>query len=159
MHRIQHMSNSKLWISILIVLAIGLHAVPVLSYRGLHQNRWPFLAWAMYAASRPPGPIQTMNRRIIATTSKGERQEVTPWLAGVRRPVLRNNYTQPMWVGDSAAATQLFRKLNRGRSDPFVELQVEGERFTVTDTGIAKEDLRGIRYRIEPSEGSEGPRR
>lgn len=149
------MRNSKVWISILILLVIGLHAVPVLSYQGHRQNRWPFLAWAMYAKSQPPGPIQTMNRRIIATTSKGERQEVTAHLLGVRRPVLRNNYIQTLWVGDSSAARHLFRQLNRGRDDPFVELRVEGERFTVTDTGVAKEALRGILYRVEPSIGQE----
>ncbi|MBA3345544.1 MAG: hypothetical protein H0T44_09650 [Gemmatimonadales bacterium] len=55
-----------------------------------------------------------------------------------------------MWAGDSSAAQQLFRRLNLKRQDPFVELRLESERYTVTESGIAKEENPTITYRVEP---------
>ena len=81
------MRDSKLWISALILLVLGLHAIPVISYQGHRQTRWPFLAWAMYARSWPPGPIQTMDRALVGRTAAGTEEEVTAWLAGL--PVVK----------------------------------------------------------------------
>ena len=69
------MRQPKAWISLFIVLVIGLHAVPVISFQGNRQTRWPILAWAMYAKSIPPGPIEMMKRRIVGFTAGG-RQEL-----------------------------------------------------------------------------------
>lgn len=45
------MRQSKVWISIGIILLIALHAVPVLS-AGFRKRTWPILDWAMYKDSR-----------------------------------------------------------------------------------------------------------
>lgn len=144
------MRSTKTWVSLLILLVIGLHAVPVLSYQGYRQTRWPFMAWAMYAASQPPGPIQTTNRRIVGLTTTGQTEQVTPKFIGMSRPGLNKAYVQPLWNGDSSTAGRLFDRLNQGRPDPFVELRVEGEKFTLSDSGVVEEPLPVITYRSAP---------
>lgn len=146
------MRQPKVWISIFILLTIGLHAVPVLSYQGNQQTRWPILAWAMYAKSIPPGPIQMRKRRIFALTSGGKKELVTPDLAGVNKGALTTKYVQPMWVGDSAVAQQLLRRLNRERQDLFVELRMEGEKYTLVGDSVVSEAFPVVTYRLNPSE-------
>jgi hypothetical protein len=146
------MRKSKVWISIVILLILGLHALPVLSYQGHRQTRWPFLAWAMYAKSFPPGPIQTVKRRIVGRTFKGETTQLTGYLVGVPTPTLRNAYIKPLLAGDSTAARELLSRLNRDREDPFVEVWVEGEQHTLTDSGIVKENFRGTTFRVHSSD-------
>jgi hypothetical protein len=146
------MRQSKVWISILIIFAVGIHAVPVL-HRGMQKRLWPILDWGMYKWSRPAGPIQANKMRVIAITLKGDRQPVTPQLVGSSGFALRALYTKPMWDGDSSAARQLVRRLNRGRTDPFVELRLESEQYLVTDTGVVKQENPVITYRVDPSEG------
>jgi hypothetical protein len=145
------MRQPKVWISIFILLAIGLHAVPVLSYQGNRQTRWPILAWAMYAKSIPPGPIQMRKRRIFAFTSGGKKELVTPDLAGVNKGALTTTYVQPMWLGDSAVAQRLLRRLNREREDPFVELRMEGEKYTLVGDSVVTEEFPVLTYRLNPS--------
>ena len=141
--------SSKAWVSIFILLVIMLHAVPVLSPL-LKKRTWPFLDWTMYSKSRPPGPIQAEKRRIIGVTSTGRKEHVTPFLVGLSPFVLRASYEQPMWRGDSSAARQLFTRLNLQRRDPFVELRLESEMYTVTDTGLFKQKKPVATYRSGP---------
>ena len=141
------MGDHKVWISTLILLVLGLHAVPVVFYQGHRQDRWPFLAWAMYAKSHPPGPVETMNRLLIGTTSKGKEEEVSPGLVGLSKPAFRNAYVNPLYQGDSASARELISRLNRGRGDPFVELRTVGMKYTLSRTGVVTEELPVITYR------------
>jgi hypothetical protein len=142
----------KVWISILIIAAVGLHAVPVL-YEPMRKRLWPFMDWGMYKYSRPAGPIQTNRMRVIGITLNGERQPITPHLVGSSGLALRGLYTRPMWDGDSSAARRLVRRINRGRADPFVELRLESERYLVTDTGVVRQENPVITYRVDPTEG------
>ena len=72
---------------------------------------------------------------------------MTPFLVGLSPFVLRASYEQPMWRGDSSAARQLFTRLNLQREDPFVELRLESEMYTVTDTGLLKQKNPVATYR------------
>ncbi len=143
--------HPKTWVSLFILLVLGLHALPVLSYQGLRQTRWPFLAWAMYAKSYPPGPIEATTRRLIGTTASGKEEEVTAHGAGLPGPAFRNAYIAPLWRGDSAPAYELIHRLNRERADPVVQLRLEGERQVLTDTGVVTEVLPEAVYRADPS--------
>jgi hypothetical protein len=141
------MTARQAGISAVIVLVIGLHAVPLLSYQGNRQTRWPFLAWAMYAASVPPGPITTNQRRIIGVTAAGDTTELTYAVIGVSGPTLTKSYLRPLSTGDSAAAQRLFERVNaRRRERPFDLIRLEGERATLTDTGVAVERYPTITY-------------
>ncbi len=145
------MRPSKVLISILILLAIGLHALPVLSYQGLRQTRWPFLGWAMYARSYPPGPVQITTRRLIATTAGGSEEEVTPALVGLSRSAYRNTYLVPLREGDSTAAHELLARLNRARDDRLVGVRLVGQQHTLADTGVVNEPLPVVTYQADPS--------
>jgi hypothetical protein len=144
------MRQPKVWISLFILLAVGLHALPVLSYQGNRQTRWPIMAWAMYAKPIPPGPIQMRKRRIFALTSGGKRELVTPALAGVNKGALTMTYLQPMWLGDSARAHHLLHRLNRERADSFVELRIEGEQYTLVGDSVVTEEFPVVTYRVNP---------
>lgn len=150
------MRQPKLWISIFILLVIGLHAVPVLSFQGNRQTRWPILAWAMYAKSNPPGPIEMMKRRIVGVTAAGRQELVTPHLVGVNRGALTTRYVRSMWLGDTAVAQQLLSRLNHERKDPFVELRLEGEKYTLVGDSIVKEDFPVLTYRAGQSQPERG---
>ena len=151
------MRNSKLWISALILLVLGLHAIPVISYQGHRQTRWPFLAWAMYARSFPPGPIQTLDRTLLGRTAGGAEEEVTAGLAGLPRPPFRDAYITPLFDGDSAVARELLERLNRERDDPFVEIRTSGQRYTIADDGVVREELPVFTYRSPRSTSRGGP--
>jgi hypothetical protein len=144
------MRQYKVWVSIFILLVIALHAVPALS-PVLKKRVWPFLDWGMYKDSRPPGPIQANKKRIIGVTLKGQKEAVTPFLLGSSRFAFQALYATPMWRRDSSAARQLFTRLNLQREDPFVELRLESETYTVTDTGVVKQDNPVVTYRSGPS--------
>lgn len=143
------MRQPKLWISIFIVLVIALHAVPVVS-AGLRKRVWPFLDWAMYKDSRAPGPIQVKKKRIIAVTQKGQKERVTAYLLGSSSFGLHILYEVPLLRNDTAAARNLFKRLNHQRQEPFVELRLESETYTVSDTGIVRQDNPVILYRAAP---------
>ncbi len=140
------MPRYRVLISATIVLVIGLHAVPVL-YRAERGTLWPFMQWAMYKSSSPPGPIQTQTRRIVATTSSGREEEVTPAMLGLSVTVLESWYLRPMGSGESTAAYRLMDRLNRDRHDSIVGVRLESALYTVTDTGIARVDKPPLTYR------------
>jgi hypothetical protein len=144
------MREPKTWISLAILSVIALHALPVLSYQGYRQTRWPILAWAMYARSYPAGPVQTESRELVGVTRSGSRLPITSWLAGVPLPAMGKAFVRPLLQGDSAQAAELFRRLNRSRPDPVVEIRVEQERYVVSDTGLVHEVLTPISYRAAP---------
>jgi hypothetical protein len=139
------MRHSRVWVSIFIVVVIALHAVPVLN-PGIKKRTWPFLEWAMYNASRPPGPIEANKKRVIGITLKGHREAVTPSLVGSSGFAFQALYLSPMRRGDSSAARQLFRRINLRREDPFVEFRLESETYTVTETGVVRQDNPVITY-------------
>ncbi len=60
-------------------------------------------------------------------------------------------YEVPLLRNDSAIARQLFKRLNLRRQDPFVELRLESETYTVSDTGIVRQENPIITYRASPS--------
>jgi hypothetical protein len=144
------MREPRTWISLAILTVIALHAVPVLSYQGYRQTRWPILAWAMYAKSYPPGPVQTESRHLVGVTQEGKRLEITYWLAGVPLPAMGKAFVRPLMQGDSARATELFHRLNQSRPDPVVEIRVEQERYAVSDTGLVHEVLPVTSYHAAP---------
>ena len=144
------MREPRTWISFAILTVIALHAVPLLSYQGYRQTRWPILAWAMYAKSYPPGPVQTERRQLVGVTRAGSRLELTAWLAGVPRPAMGKAFVRPLLQGDTTRATELFRRLNQDRPDPVVEIRVEQQRYAVSDTGLVTEALPVISYHAAP---------
>lgn len=144
------MPQRKTLVSIVILLVIGLHAVPVL-YRSERGTLWPFMQWSMYKNSRPAGPIESSQRRIIAITAKGQRDTVTPHLLGLSITVLHEWFLRPMGTGDLSPAPRLIQRLNRNREDPVVELRLEGDVYTVTDSGIIRRDHPVVTYRVAPS--------
>jgi hypothetical protein len=131
--------------SVVIVLAIGLHALPVL-YRRERGTLWPFMQWAMYKNSRPAGPVEVQQRRMLAVTASGARDTVTPRLLGLSVTVLEQDYLRPMRTGDTSVAPRLLDRLNQGREDPYVELRLESETYTVTDTGLARRSNPVVTY-------------
>jgi hypothetical protein len=140
------MPQRKTLISIVILLVIGLHALPVL-YRSERGTLWPFMQWAMYKNSRKAGPIDARQRRILAITAQGQRDTVTPRLLGLSITVLKQRYLVPIANGDLSPAPELIDRLNRHCDDPVVQLRLEGETYTVTDTGIVKTDNPVVTYR------------
>jgi len=127
----------KALVSAVIVLVIALHAVPLVvsAERG---TLWPFMVYAMYKHSRPTGPVEVNQRRILAVTASGVRDTVTDRLLGVSVTVLDQQYHRPLMTGDSSVVPAIFERLNRGRTDPYVELDLVSETYTVTDTGLAR---------------------
>lgn len=145
------MRQPKALISLFILLVLGLQVLPALLPRGQWQRTWPFLVWAMYKDSRPPGPIQGMKNRVTAITQSGKEKEVTPNLVGLSGSTVGRMYLQPMRRGDSSSAQRLIDRLNRKREDPFVELRFQSSIYTVSDTGIVREDKPVVTYRVDPS--------
>lgn len=133
--------QTKTRISLFILLILGLHAIPVLWYQGERQTRWPFLAWAMYARSFPPGPIDMTTRRLVATFASGKEEQVTAQLVGLPSPAFQKAYVTSVWKGDSAPAYELIQRLNRRGIDPIVQLRFEGESYTVVDSGVVTTPL------------------
>jgi hypothetical protein len=144
------MRQSKVWISTVILLVIALHAVPVL-HAGLRKRIWPILDWAMYKDASPPGPIETDRKRIVGITASGHREVISKEAVGLSSFALDRLYAKPMKVGDSSAAHQLVLRLNRQRQDPFVEVRLEVETYTATDTGIIRRENPPITYRVDPA--------
>ena len=145
------MPSQKTVVSIAIALVIGLHAAPVLLWRE-RGTLWPFMRWTMYMNSREPGPIDVHQRRILAITASGAADTVTPHLAGLSVTVLRQRYLGPIGTGDLSAAAELVERLNRGRTDPVVEIRLTGETYTVTDTGITSSEDPPVTYRADLAE-------
>jgi hypothetical protein len=136
--------------SVVIVLVIALHAVPVL-YRAERGTLWPFMQWAMYKNSRPAGPVQAQRRNLLAATAAGRQDTVTPHLLGLSVTVLEQRYLRPLMNGDSSVVPDLLARINREREDPYVLLRLESETFTVTDSGIARRVNPVVTWRGEES--------
>ena len=143
------MRRYKVLVSIAILLIILLHALPVL-HRGLRKRVWPFLDWAMYKDAVAAGPVRADVRQLVGVTRKGNRLERTDDTVGVSTFVLDRLYIKPIIGGDSSAARQLAGLLNRVRQDSIVEIRLETETYTVTDTGLAKSRPPAIAYRVGP---------
>lgn len=132
--------------SAVIVLVLGLHAVPLL-YRPERGTLWPFMVWAMYKHSRPAGDVQVNQRHILAVTAAGTRDTVTPHRLGLSVTVLDQRYHRPLMAGDTTVIPSLFERLNRDRTDPYVELRLVSEIWTVTDSGLVRRENPVERYR------------
>jgi hypothetical protein len=137
--------------SVVILLVIGLHAVPLI-HSAERGTLWPFMVWAMYKHSRPAGPVEVNQRRILAVTASGVADTVTPHRLGVSITVLDQRYHRPLMGGDTTVVARIFERLNRDRTDPYVELRLVSETYTVTDTGLARRDNPVQSYRA----GGEG---
>jgi len=130
------MPNAKTWTSLWIALVVCLHAVPVALRERPNPTTWPWLPWAMYKDSRPAGPIVAERRRLSAVTQSGQTVTVEEDSAGLSRFVVNRTFVRPWLQGDTTAAARLFAHLNERRQDPFVELRLSVETYTVTDTGM-----------------------
>jgi hypothetical protein len=145
------MQGPKLYISIAILLVIGLHALPVLQeLRGTRQTFWPVMAWGMYRQSHDPKrPIQASLNRIIAFTAAGEALPIGPPEAGLGYFAFSRFYLGPMSTGDASAARGLAERINPHQQEPIIELRVESGTYMVTDTGLVKDNSRLATYRID----------
>lgn len=143
--------HTKTRISLFILLILGLHAIPALWYQGERQTRWPFLAWAMYARSFPPGTIDMTTRRLVATFASGKEEQVTGPLVGLPSPAFQEAYVTPVWRGDSAAAYELMQRLNRVGTDPIMQLRFEGESKTLVDSGVVTTALPVLIFHAGPA--------
>jgi len=146
------MSRSRMWVSLFILLVVGLHALPVVSFQGARQTRWPFLAWAMYARSYPAGPVQAKKRSLVGTTTSGAELVVDAEVVGLSGPAFGTTYTAPIYAGDTAVARELMSRVNRGRKDSLVTLRTAGEVYTVTDSGLRTEPLPVLTFHAAPAE-------
>jgi len=137
-------------ISILILLIVGLHALPVLSYQGTRQTRWPFLAWAMYAESYPPGPIEVVTRQLVATSRNGTSRLITYRDVGLSSPGLSSGYLRPFGRGDTSAGRWLVDRLNRVGPDSVAELRLQTFRYRLVDSGVVVDTLPVVVYPANP---------
>ena len=131
------MRNSKAWVSLWIVLAVGLHAVPIALRQRQNQTTWPWLTWAMYKDSRPAGPIVGERRRLSGVTEAGRPVTIDEDSVGLSKFVVNRVFYRPWLLGDTTAAPRLFAQLNQRRRDPLVEIRLSVETYTVTDSGTA----------------------
>ena len=140
--------TAKTRVSAFLIVVLGLHALPVLSYQGLRQTRWPFLAWAMYARSYPPGPIEADLRELVAVSPDGTRHEVDPRDVGLSGPAFRTNYLGPFSRGDTTAGRWLVDRLNRLGADSVVQVRLEAVRYRLVDgdPGVAVDTLDVVAY-------------
>jgi hypothetical protein len=168
---VSSLQRSKLFISILILLVIGLHSLPILQgLLGKKQTFWPFMSWTMYRGSYSgEQPVQTVIRRTIAITAMGQEVDVEsafvkqsqsffnlfPWghvddseTLGLRYFSFARFYLKPMWRGDFSTAISLADRMNRNRDVPIVEFRLENDIYTVSDRGIIEEFKPFISYRI-----------
>ena len=136
--------------SAVIILIIGLHAVPVI-WAAQRDALWPFMVWAMYKNARPSGPVVVNQRHILARSASGEQDTVTPHLLGLSITVLDQRFHRPLMGGDTTVVPLLFERLNRGRTDPYVELRLVSRTYTVTDTGLAQRENPVTTYRAPES--------
>ena len=141
------MRSPKTLISIAILVLVAVHVVPVL-HAGMRKRMWPILDWAMYKDPKPDGPVQMDKKRLLAVTARGDTATVDKEVVGVSSFVIDRLYTKPMRAGDATAARALFTRLNRTRDDPFVELRLESETYSVTDEGIVKIGRASCRERV-----------
>jgi hypothetical protein len=138
--------SARTKITAFILLIVGLHALPVLSYQGAQQTRWPFLTWAMYAQSYPPGPIQALVRQLVAVSAHGTTRPITSKDVGLTTPAFESRFIRPFSRGDTSAGRWLVDRLNRFGPDSVAQLQLESLRYRLVDSGIAVDTLPDVVY-------------
>ncbi len=131
------MRSAKVWASVWILLVVALHAVPILHNQRQYQTTWPWLKWAMYKDSRPPGPIVGERRRLSGITQSGRQVRIDEDSVGVSRFVVNRTYVMPWLGGDTTAATRLLSQLNQRRRDRLVGIRLSVETYTVTGAGMS----------------------
>jgi hypothetical protein len=143
--------QQKVLVSFLILLVVGLHAIPVMFRKGRNQGSWPFLMWSMYKDSRSAGPIEARETRIIGLTSTGATELLTPHLIGLPRATVRELYLKKMMASDSSAARQLFSRVNANRKEPVVEIRIVSNTIALTDSGIVRRIKPVLTFRADTS--------
>jgi hypothetical protein len=143
--------QQKVLVSFLILLVVGLHAIPVMFRKGRTQSYWPFLMWSMYKDSRSAGPIEARETRIIGLTSRGTTELLTPDLIGLPRATVRELYLKKMLASDSTAARQLFSRVNANRKEPVVEIRIVSNTIGLTDSGIVRHTKPVLSFRADTS--------
>lgn len=138
--------SARTKISAFILVVLALHALPVLSYQGAQQTRWPFLVWAMYARSTPPGPIEAFVNQLFAVAPNGTTRKITHKDVGMSSPALAAIYTRPFSRGDSSAGRWLVDRLNRLGPDSVSQVGVRVIRYRLVDSGIAVDTLPDVVY-------------
>jgi hypothetical protein len=138
--------SARTKISVFILVVLALHALPVLSYQGAQQTRWPFLVWAMYARSTPPGPIVAFVNQLFAVLPDGTVRKINYKDVGMSAPALAAIYTRPFSRGDSTAGRWLVDRLNRLGPDSVVQVGVRVIRYRLVDSGIAVDTLPDVVY-------------
>ena len=136
--------SARTKISAFILLVLALHALPVLSYQGAQQTRWPFLVWAMYARSTPPGPIQVFMYQLFAISPQGTTRRITSKEVGLSTPAFNGLYIGPFSRGDTSAGRWLVDRLNRIGPDSVVQIRLETHKYRLTDPGIAVDTLPSV---------------
>lgn len=141
----------KLCISIVIVLIIGLHVLPLLQrLQGERQTLWPIMAWGMYKHSFNAKwlPIRTIVERTIGITSRGEEVSIGPWQTGLSHFAFYRMYLTPMRQGDASAARRLAEQLNRERTEAIIAFRLETKTYTLSDSGIVREETPAVVYQV-----------
>jgi hypothetical protein len=110
----------------------------------------------MYKNSRPPGPIQARRTRLVGITADGTEHRIGTRDVGLPRHVVRDFFTDSLRGNNAALAQQFMRRLNRHRKDPFVEVRVVGQVFSLTPTGIVIRDNPVIRFVADSSTSNVG---
>jgi hypothetical protein len=110
--------SSKLFLSVLIVAVIAMQA----STFRFGTRVWPFMAYCMYAASIPPGPIETVTHTVVGVTAGGNEITIEPKDAGLAYWAFRDQFLKPMNRGEGDAAGELATIMNRRRHDPVVSI-------------------------------------
>ena len=146
------MLQSKTLISMFILLATGLHLLPVLLDRGQRQITWPFLVWSMYKNSRPPGPVIGFKTKMHGVNTEGKVDEIDPRVMGLSWSTMGRLYYNPWSKGDTIAPRRLIADLNRVRQDSIVEVRLSRELYMVSDTGLVRNDPPVLSYRLRPSD-------
>jgi hypothetical protein len=144
--------STRTKITAFILLILALHALPVLSYQGARQTRWPFLLWAMYAQSIPPGPIQAFVWQLVAVAADGTTRPINNKDVGLSKPGLTSRYTRPFSRGDTSAGRWLVDRLNRVGPDSVAQIRLETLRYRLVESGIAVDTLPDVVYPPTPRE-------
>jgi hypothetical protein len=138
--------SARTKISAFILVVLALHALPVLSYQGAQQTRWPFLVWAMYARSTPPGPIRAFMYELYAVPARGTARRITAKEVGLSIPAFNGLYIGPFSRGDTSAGRWLLDRLNRIGSDSVAQVRLETHQYRLIDSGIAVDTLPSVVY-------------
>jgi hypothetical protein len=84
----------------------------------------------------------------MGITLSGKEVAIGPEQIGLSKFAFNRIYRNPMQQGNASIAQQLAERLNLKRNDPLVEFHLEGEFYTLTASGVVKEALPVIVYRV-----------